>query len=124
MKDIKKIVKDSYGKIATQNSSCCGGNSCCSGRSTDDISRIIGYSDVQLSNVPSGANLGLGCGNPFAIASLKKGDVVLDLGSGAGFDSFLASRQVGDTGKVIGVDMTPEMVDKAKETQLKEMLKM
>ena len=119
MKDIKKIVKDSYGKIATQNSSCCGGNSCCSGRSTDDISRIIGYSDVQLSNVPSGANLGLGCGNPFAIASLKKGDVVLDLGSGAGFDAFLASRQVGDTGKVIGVDMTPEMVDKAKGIAIK-----
>ena len=118
MKDIKKIVKDSYGKIATQNSLCCGGNSCCGGN-TNDISKIIRYSDTQLSDVPSGANLGLGCGNPLAIASLKKGDVVLDLGSGAGFDAFLASRQVGDSGKVIGVDMTPEMINKAKDIAIK-----
>ena len=122
MKDIKKIVKDSYGKIATQNSSCCGGGSCCGGN-TNDISRIIGYSDTQLANVPIGANLGLGCGNPLAIASLKEGDVVLDLGSGAGFDSFLASRQVGDTGKVIGVDMTDEMVNKARENVTKGNIK-
>ena len=122
MKDIKKIVKDNYGKIATQNSSCCGGGSCCGGN-TNDISRIIGYSDTQLSDVPSGANLGLGCGNPLAIASLKKGDVVLDLGSGAGFDSFLASRQVGDTGKVIGIDMTDEMVKKARENATKGNIK-
>ncbi len=119
MNDIKKIVKDSYGKIAIQNSSCCGGNSCCGGGNFDNIGKIIGYSDSQLANVPSGANLGLGCGNPFAISSLKKGDVILDLGSGAGFDSFLASRQVGDTGKVIGVDITPEMVSKAKEIAVK-----
>lgn len=119
MQDIKKIVRDSYGKIATQNTSCCGGNSYCGGGNFNDISRIIGYSDTQLTNVPNDANLGLGCGNPLAITSLKKGDVVLDLGSGAGFDTFLASRQVGDTGKVIGVDLTDEMVKKAKENAKK-----
>ncbi len=123
MKDIKKIVKDSYGKIATQNLSCCNGNSCCSGDNFDEISKIMGYSNQQLTNVPIGANLGLGCGNPLAIASLEKGDVVLDLGSGAGFDSFLASRQVGDTGKVIGVDMTEDMVKKARDNATKGNIK-
>lgn len=119
MKDIKKIVKENYGKIAQQNSSCCGSGSCCGGGNLDDLSRIIGYSDAQLTNVPDGANLGLGCGNPLAIASLKKGDVVLDLGSGAGFDAFLASRKVGDSGKVIGVDMTNEMVKRARKNAAK-----
>ena len=119
MKNLKKLVKDRYGEIAKQNISCCGGGSCCSGGNFDDISKIVGYSDSQLTDVPDGANLGLGCGNPLAIASLKKGDVVLDLGSGAGFDSFLASRQVGDTGRVIGVDMTDEMLKKAKENAAK-----
>ena len=115
MKNFKKIVKKSYGQIAQQNSSCCGGGSCCGGDNLDDLSRKIGYSDAQLNDVPNGANLGLGCGNPLAIASLKKGEVVLDLGSGAGFDTFLASRKVGSTGKIIGVDMTDEMIKKARE---------
>jgi SAM-dependent methyltransferase len=80
----------------------------------DDVSRAIGYSDADLQAVPDGANLGLGCGNPVALASLKAGETVLDLGSGAGFDCFLAADRVGPTGKVIGVDMTPEMLQRAR----------
>ncbi|MGL4629650.1 MAG: arsenite methyltransferase [Leadbetterella sp.] len=80
-----------------------------------DISHSIGYTDKELKNVPEGANLGIGCGNPTALASIKKGETILDLGSGAGFDCFLASRETGDTGKVIGVDITPEMVKQAKK---------
>jgi ubiquinone/menaquinone biosynthesis C-methylase UbiE len=79
-----------------------------------DLSKRIGYSDSDIESVPEGANLGLGCGNPVALASLKKGEVVLDLGSGAGFDCFLAANIVGKTGKVIGVDMTPEMIERAR----------
>ncbi len=112
-----------YGQIATQNTSCCGGSSCCGGGNFDEMSKKIGYSDTQLANTPSGANLGLGCGNPLAIASIKPGDIVLDLGSGAGFDSFLASRKVGETGKVIGVDMTDEMIKKARENAVKGNIK-
>lgn len=119
MKDIKKIVKKNYGRIAQQNNSCCGGSSCCGGVNSDDLSRLIGYSDAQLNDVPDGANLGLGCGNPIAIASLKTGDVVLDLGSGTGFDAFLASRKVGSSGKVIGVDMIDKMIKKANENATK-----
>jgi ubiquinone/menaquinone biosynthesis C-methylase UbiE len=112
---IKNIVKEGYAKIATQNTSCCPGGSCCGGANlAKDISKTIGYSDKEMNAVPDGANLGLGCGNPVAIASLKEGEVVLDLGSGAGFDAFLASPRVGETGKVIGVDMTPEMIKKAR----------
>ena len=114
MKNIKSIVKENYGQIATNSGSCCGGGSCCSG-SLPDLSKFIGYTDEQLNNVPEGANLGLGCGNPLALATLKSGEKVLDLGSGAGFDVFLAARKVGSTGKVIGVDMTKEMIQKAKE---------
>jgi arsenite methyltransferase len=113
-KNIKEIVKDRYGKIAT--GSGCGCGSGCQpmpDSSVDDISKGLGYSDADLAAVPEGANLGLGCGNPLAFSSLKEGEVVLDLGSGAGFDSFLAARKVGTTGKVIGVDMTPEMIVKA-----------
>jgi SAM-dependent methyltransferase len=112
--DVKKTVKQAYAKIAAQSSA---GASCCScgcGGQNDaqEISRSIGYSDVELNIVPE-ANLGLGCGNPTALGNLKEGDVVLDLGSGAGFDSFLAAKKVGSSGKVIGVDMTEEMVNKA-----------
>jgi SAM-dependent methyltransferase len=111
--EIRKVVRKGYAKIAKQDSSCCTpGRSCCG--STDlaqDISRNIGYSEAELKAVPEGANLGLGCGNPVALASLKEGETVLDLGSGAGFDCFLAARKVGDSGRVIGVDMTPEMVE-------------
>ncbi len=112
---IKKIVRDGYDKIATQSESCCPSSSCCGKASlAKDISKSVGYSNEEINIVPEGANLGLGCGNPVAIASLKEGDVVLDLGSGAGFDAFLAAQRVGKTGRVIGVDMTPEMLEKAR----------
>ncbi|MFH1227927.1 MAG: arsenite methyltransferase [Planctomycetota bacterium] len=111
---IKKIVKAGYGKIAKSESSCCSSGCGCGGGQTQSISRGIGYSDAEINDVPAGANLGLGCGNPLALASLKLGETVLDLGSGAGFDCFLASRKVGPKGRVIGVDMTPEMIAKAR----------
>jgi ubiquinone/menaquinone biosynthesis C-methylase UbiE len=97
-----------------QISSCCGTDNL-----TVGISKKIGYSDEEIKTVPEGANLGLGCGNPVAIASLKEGETVMDLGSGAGFDVFLASKKVGKTGKVIGIDMTPEMIEKARENAKK-----
>jgi ubiquinone/menaquinone biosynthesis C-methylase UbiE len=114
--EIKKYVRDRYARAAQQGSSCCQpAASCCGGgKETDSISKSIGYTDQDLKAVPEGANLGLGCGNPLALASLREGETVLDLGSGAGFDCFLAARQVGKSGKVIGVDMTPEMLDKAR----------
>jgi arsenite methyltransferase len=114
--EIKKFVRDRYGRTAMQGSSCCQpASSCCGGgREIEAISKSIGYTDQDLKAVPEGANLGLGCGNPLALASLRGGETVLDLGSGAGFDCFLAARQVGKSGKVIGVDMTPEMLDKAR----------
>ena len=113
--EIKKIVRDGYSKVARQGSSCCGPKkSCCGGINTaKGISEKIGYTEEEMQTVPEGANLGLGCGNPIALASLKKGETVLDLGSGAGFDCFLAANKVGPAGKVIGVDMTAEMVEKA-----------
>jgi len=116
--EIKKYVRDRYARAAQQGSSCCQpATSCCGGgKETDSISKSIGYTDQDLKAVPEGANLGLGCGNPLALASLREGETVLDLGSGAGFDCFLAARQVGKSGKVIGVDMTPEMLDKARGT--------
>ena len=121
-KDVKKAVRESYARIAEQGSSCCCGpsSSCCgSADAVQEISRGIGYSDEELAAVPDGANLGLGCGNPVALASLQEGETVLDLGSGAGFDCFLAANKVGGKGKVIGVDMTPEMVARARENALK-----
>ncbi|MFH0732609.1 MAG: methyltransferase domain-containing protein [Candidatus Omnitrophota bacterium] len=119
-KEIKKIVKEGYAKVAKQGISCCASGSCCSPSSlTKNISKTIGYSDEEMNAVPEGANLGLGCGNPIAMASLKQGEVVLDLGSGAGFDAFLAAKRVGKAGRVIGVDMTPEMIKKAGENAKK-----
>ena len=118
MKDseIKTYVKERYGNIARSGSTGCGCSSgCCGSPSPDLISRAVGYSDEELSAVPEGSNLGLGCGNPTAIAALKPGETMLDLGSGAGFDAFLAARQVGPSGKVIGVDMTPDMLSRARE---------
>lgn len=114
--ETKKIVREGYAKVAKQNSSCCGFvNSCCGTvNAAQDISKKIGYTDEELKAVPEGANLGLGCGNPVAIASLKEGETVLDLGSGPGLDCFLAADKVGVNGKVIGVDMTPEMIEKAR----------
>lgn len=115
--ETKQIVRKGYARIAKQSSSCCSPvASCCgSASSAQKLSREIGYSDEELAAVPEGANLGLGCGNPVALASLKEGETVLDLGSGSGFDCFLAADKVGRQGKVIGVDMTPEMVEKARE---------
>jgi arsenite methyltransferase len=114
--EIRKAVRDGYGEIAKNSGSCClPGASCCGGGSpVEKISRGVGYSPEEMQSVPEGANLGLGCGNPVALASLKEGQTVVDLGSGAGFDAFLAARAVGKSGQVIGVDMTPEMVDKAR----------
>lgn len=120
-KKIRKIVRDGYATIAKKESGCCAPvNSCCgSAEIAYDVSRKIGYTDEELKTVPGGSNLGLGCGNPVALASLNKGETVLDLGSGAGFDCFLAARKVGNRGKVIGVDMTQEMVEKARESARK-----
>ncbi len=112
--EIKSIVKEDYGKIAKGGCSC----NCGCGISNEQISKDIGYSNEEINNVPE-ANLGLGCGNPTALGQIKLGDTVLDLGSGAGFDAFLASKKVGKTGKVIGVDMTEEMINKARENAKK-----
>ena len=116
---IRSAVRENYGKVAASGSAGCGcsPSSCC-GTSREvtaaDISLGLGYSGEDVNAVPEGANMGLGCGNPQAIASLKPGETVLDLGSGGGFDCFLAAGAVGETGRVIGVDMTPEMVSKAR----------
>lgn len=104
--EIKNIVRDSYKKIVTNES-----NLSCRG---EDISKSIGYSNKDMNIVPKDSNLGLGCGNPHLIADIQEGETVLDLGSGAGFDCFLASKKVGDKGLVIGVDMTPEMLSQAR----------
>ncbi|MGV8081329.1 MAG: arsenite methyltransferase [Syntrophales bacterium] len=120
--DIRTNVREGYGKIAVTGNSCCSlpMAGCCGGaQQAAAIGKAVGYSDEDLASVPEGANLGLGCGNPVALASLREGETVVDLGSGAGFDAFLASRQVGPTGRVIGVDMTPEMLDKARENARK-----
>lgn len=116
-KQVKKVVREGYARIAGgEGCGCSPVSSCCgSADSARDISKGIGYSDAELEAVPEGANLGLGCGNPVALASLKEAETVLDLGSGAGFDCFLAANRVGSTGRVIGIDMTPEMIDKARE---------
>lgn len=114
--DVRKVVRNGYAEIAKRGNSCCASaSSCCSQPSQiEDTSKKIGYSDEEMDSVPEGANLGLGCGNPVALASLKEGETVLDLGSGAGFDAFLAANRVGKDGRVIGVDMTPEMMAKAR----------
>ena len=125
---IKEMVRARYGGIAASaDSSCCApaaATSCCGTtpapvRDLNTKARDIGYSDEELAAVPEGANLGLGCGNPLAIAAMKAGEVVIDLGSGAGFDCLLSARQVGSTGRVIGVDMTHEMIKKARDNARK-----
>jgi SAM-dependent methyltransferase len=121
--EIRTVVRKKYGEVAKSDSSgCCTPmSSCCSEPETslENLGTLTGYSHKELSLAPQGSNMGLGCGNPQAIAALKPGETVLDLGSGGGFDCFLAAKQVGDTGKVIGVDMTPEMISKARENALK-----
>jgi len=124
MKDdeVRKTVREGYAQIAKQERSCCAPVSSCCGSSADlaqTVSINIGYTDEELGSVPDSANLGLGCGNPVALASLAEGETVLDLGSGAGFDCFLAAKRVGKKGKVIGVDMTSEMIEKARENAQK-----
>jgi len=113
-KQIKNIVKKSYADIAKSSGSCC-----CSNKKAQRQSEEMGYSEDEMNKVPANSNLGLGCGNPVAITSLKSGESVLDLGSGAGFDAFLAVRKVGKKGRIIGVDMTDEMLKKARENAKK-----
>jgi len=116
--EIRKTVREGYAQIAKTKCPCCAPLTSCCGSSADlaqTISKNVGYTDEELGAVPEGANLGLGCGNPVALASLAQGETVLDLGSGAGFDCFLAANRVGKKGRVIGVDMTPEMIEKARE---------
>jgi arsenite methyltransferase len=112
---VKAAVRETYGRIASeqQNSGCCGTSGCC-GPGAQTSSSALGYSEGERQTAPEGSDLGLGCGNPQAIAELQSGERVVDLGSGAGFDAFLAARQVGPSGSVIGVDMTPEMITKAR----------
>jgi SAM-dependent methyltransferase len=111
----KQWVRERYGEIAAgKQQGCCGSSSCC-GNKAATTAQSIGYGVEELAAAPEGANLGLGCGNPLALAGIKPGEVVLDLGSGAGFDVFLAAARVGAAGRVIGVDMTPEMIAKARK---------
>ncbi len=133
--DIRAAVRERYGATARAQQGCCGdsqaagkaggsccgdaraegsGGSCCGGTSVDEHSAGLGYSQEQLASLPEGANLGLGCGNPTAIAALREGETVVDLGSGGGIDCFLAARRVGPGGRAIGVDMTPDMLDRAR----------
>ena len=118
---IKEMVRARYSGIAVAaDTSCCApaASSCCGPELTDtshDKARCMGYSEAELAAVPDGANLGLGCANPQAIAAIRPGETVVDLGSGAGFDCFLAARQVGGAGHIIGVDMTHEMLKKARD---------
>ena len=109
--ETRTVVREHYAKVSKGQAGCAPG--CCATMPTDQ-SRKLGYSADDLENVPEGADMGLGCGNPNAIASLRPGETVLDLGAGGGFDAFLAARAVGPTGKVIGVDMTPDMVSLAR----------
>jgi SAM-dependent methyltransferase len=109
------FVRKAYGRIAAQGGGCCGPqSSCCGGGQASSVALGVGYSDAELATLPEGANLGLSCGNPTALAALIPGETVLDLGSGAGLDVFLAAQRVGPEGRAIGVDMTPEMLDKAR----------
>lgn len=122
--EVKREVRSAYGGVAeanNQNKSCGNSRSCCGVSTKPDSSYLqeLGYSQAELDSVPTGCNMGLGCGNPQAIASLKQGERVLDLGAGGGFDVFLAAKQVGPQGKVFGVDMTPEMVSKARDNASK-----
>jgi len=115
---IRKAVRDKYASVVINRTSCCGPSSSCCGP-TAGASAALGYSPEDLKQIPDDADLGLGCGNPVALASLVEGETVVDLGSGAGIDCFLAAKKVGERGRVIGVDMTPEMVERARENARK-----
>jgi SAM-dependent methyltransferase len=114
---VRQAVREGYGKIAQQEVSCCSGVSCCGSNpeGSAQLAKYVGYSAEELATLPEGANMGLSCGNPSALAALRPGEVVLDLGSGGGFDVFIAARKVGAAGRAIGVDMTPEMLAKARK---------
>ena len=119
----RKLIMKNYAAVAKNQGAngCCGSSCSCSGTTADvrDVSKLLGYTDDDLNEMPDAANMGLGCGNPLAIAALKPGETVLDLGSGGGFDCFLARRQVGAEGQVIGVDMTPDMLMLARQNAQK-----
>lgn len=120
--ELRQAVRRQYGQIADSGGAGCGcSTTCCDARgaSVEALAQGLGYTADDVAGVPRGANMGLGCGNPLTIAGLKPGETVLDLGSGGGFDCFLAARQVGETGRVIGVDMTPEMIFKARANAAK-----
>jgi len=114
--DIRTVVRERYGALATGRSDDCCGESCCGGTAPGRI----GYTAEQAAAIPAGSDLGLGCGNPLAFAAPRPGETVLDLGSGAGIDCFLAAREVGPSGRVIGVDMTPAMIDRARANAARE----
>ncbi|MBW2454389.1 MAG: arsenite methyltransferase [Deltaproteobacteria bacterium] len=117
---VRDAVRDAYGKVALGVApSCCGPSDCCGSSATVEYSEKLGYQAVQLEGAPAEANLGLGCGNPTALATLKAGEVVVDLGAGAGLDAFIAAKAVGPTGRVIGVDMTTEMLARARANAVK-----
>lgn len=116
----RKRVREGYAKIAREGLCCSSPSSCCDSRTTtEEESRKMGYTEKELKSIPAGSDLGLGCGNPVALASLKDGETIIDLGSGGGIDCFLAAERVGKSGRVIGVDMTPTMIDKARENARK-----
>ena len=117
---VRELVREGYARVAQHDGSCCGPKQSCGCGGGDrptpkELAQQIGYSEAELSALPDSANMGLSCGNPNALAALKPGEVVLDLGSGGGFDVFIAGRKVGPTGRAIGVDMTPEMLAKARQ---------
>src|ERR1700719_4619637 len=108
--EVKELVRSWYGSVAARSAGCCG-----PATASQEASRCMGYTEAELASLPEGADLGLGCGNPQALAAMRPGEVVVDLGSGAGFDCFLAAQRGGPTGRVIGVDMTHEMLKKARD---------
>jgi len=119
-REIKRAVKEGYARIAKQATSYYASRSCCGcAEIPEEISKRMGYTEEEIQAAPLGSNLGLGCGNPVALASLEEGEIVLDMGAGAGFDCFLASTRVGPKGLVIGVDITSEMVIKARANSCK-----
>ena len=116
--DVRQAVRTGYGEIAKSGGSCCGTTPSCCGSTpvgSEELARHVGYSAEELAALPDGANMGLSCGNPNALAALKPGEIVLDLGSGGGFDVFIAGKKVGATGRAIGVDMTAEMLEAQRE---------
>jgi SAM-dependent methyltransferase len=117
--DIRAVVREKYGEIAEQGGTCCDEGTGCGCGCVSDALDAVGYTKEQAAAIPEGANLGLGCGNPLAYAAARPGETVLDLGSGAGIDCFLAAREVGPSGRVIGVDMTPRMIEKARANAAK-----